>query len=143
MEVMFISSVAIVTPEPAESRRLFMDTLQLPLRPASPDDEYHFTDQIDGCKHFGLWPLAQAAQACFGSVEWPADRPVPQVSIEFDVASEAAVGQATQHLERRGYTLLHPARTEPWGQVVARLQTLEGAIVGVAYTPSMHSVVST
>ena len=139
MEIVFISSVAVITPQPAESRKLFMDALQLPLHPASPGDEYHFTDQVDGCKHFGVWPLAQAAQACFGTVEWPADLPVPQLSIEFDLANEAAVGQATQELEARGYTLLHAARTEPWGQVVARLQTLEGAIVGVGYTPWLHS----
>jgi hypothetical protein len=139
MEIMFISSVAVITPEPAESRRLFMDALQLPLHPASAGDEYHFTDQVDGCKHFGVWPLAQAAEACFGTDVWPADRPVPQVSIEFDLASEAAVGLATQELEARGYTLLHTARVEPWGQVVARLQTREGAIIGVSYIPSMHA----
>jgi hypothetical protein len=139
MQVLFVSSVSVITPRPAESRKLFMDALQLPLHPASADDDYHFTDQVDGCKHFGVWPLEQAAQACFGTLEWPADRPVPQISIEFDLASEAAVGQAAQELEDRGYALLHRARTEPWGQVVARLQTLEGAIVGIAYTPSMHA----
>jgi catechol 2,3-dioxygenase-like lactoylglutathione lyase family enzyme len=140
MEVMCISSVSPITPEPVESRKLYADALGLPLHEASPGDEYHFTDQVDGCKHFGVWPLTQAAQACFGTPTWPADRPVPQVSIEFDVADEAGVAQAAQELEGRGYTLLHGARTEPWGQVVARLQTLEGAIVGVGYSPWLHAV---
>jgi hypothetical protein len=34
------------------------------------------------------------------------------------------------------FTLLHDARTEPWGQTVARLQSSEGAIIGVSY--AMH-----
>ena len=115
-----------------------MDALGLPLQPASPGDEYHFSDKIGGCKHFGVWPLAQAAQACFGTADWPQDRPVPQISIEFEVADPAALGEAATELETRGYTLLHGPRTEPWGQMVARLQTLEGAIVGLSYAPWIH-----
>jgi hypothetical protein len=34
------------------------------------------------------------------------------------------------------FTLLHDARTEPWGQTVARLQSSEGAIIGVSH--AMH-----
>jgi hypothetical protein len=37
-----------------------------------------------------------------------------------------------------GYELLHPAREEPWGQTVARRQSLEGAIVGISYAPVLH-----
>jgi hypothetical protein len=33
---------------------------------------------------------------------------------------------------------LHPAREEPWGQTVARLQSPEGAIIGISYAPSLH-----
>lgn len=52
--------------------------------------------------------------------------------MEFDVDDvEAAAGE----LERRGYQFLHKARTEPWGQTIARLQTAEGLIVGVSHTP--------
>ncbi|TIL50823.1 MAG: glyoxalase, partial [Mesorhizobium sp.] len=32
------------------------------------------------------------------------------------------------------------ARTEPWGQTVARVLTIEGAIVGRSYAPWMHEV---
>src|ERR1019366_8608012 len=93
---------------------------------------------IAGCKSFGIWPLSQAAEACFGTSQWPADRPVPQVSIEFDVADAAAVGPAARELEQAGYELLHPPREEPWGQTVARLQSPEGAIVGISYAPVLH-----
>jgi hypothetical protein len=60
------------------------------------------------------------------------------VSIEFDVADAASVIPAAHELEQAGFTLLHPSRTEPWGQTVARLQSPEGAIVGISYTPVLH-----
>jgi len=137
MKIEFLSTIAVITPDPPGSRRLYVETLGLPLE-GDGDDQYHHTDQVAGSKHFGVWPLSQAAQACFGSPQWPADRPVPQVSIEFDVADAAAVDAAAHELEQAGYALLHPAREEPWGQTVARLQSLEGAIVGVSYAPSLH-----
>ncbi len=34
--------------------------------------------------------------------------------------------------------LLHPTRTEPWGQVVARVQANDGAVVGVCFTPHLR-----
>ena len=137
MKIEFLSSVAVIAPDPATSRKLYVDALGLPLRSCG-DDEYQHTEQLDGCKHFGVWPLSQAAEACFGTATWPAERPVPQVSIEFDVADAGAVDVAAQELEQTGYELLHAARQEPWGQTVARLQSPEGAIVGVSYAPSLH-----
>ena len=56
--------------------------------------DYIFSGEIEGSKHFGIWPLKEAAQACFGSDEWPADLTVPQVSLEFEVESPKAVGEA-------------------------------------------------
>jgi uncharacterized glyoxalase superfamily protein PhnB len=63
---------------------------------------------------------------------------VPQVSIEFDVENAAAVVRVVAELERGGHELLHPPRTEVWGQTVARLQSPEGAIVGISYIPAFH-----
>jgi len=137
MQVEFITSVAIIARDPEASRRLFIDTLGLPLEGAAGDD-YVYSEKIGGSKHFGVWPLHQAAAACFGTSDWPADRPIPQASIEFEVASAEAVGQAARELEEHGYQLLHGARTEPWGQTVARLLSQEGAILGISYAPSLH-----
>jgi catechol 2,3-dioxygenase-like lactoylglutathione lyase family enzyme len=137
MEIEFLSSVAVIAPDPPESRKLYVDALGLPLESRG-DDEYHHTEQIEGCKHFGVWPLSQAAEACFGTPEWPEDRQLPQVSIEFDVADAAAVSAAEEELRKAGYEVLHPAREEPWGQTVARLQSQEGAIVGISYAPFLH-----
>ena len=62
----------------------------------------------------------------------------PQASIEFEVADAEAVAAAGDELQREGYELLHPARTEPWGQTVARLLTEDGLIVGISYAPAFH-----
>ena len=137
MNVQFIASVAVVAPDPPRSRELFVDALGLPLQ-ASEGSDYFHSERIGGSKHFGVWPLAEAAQACFGVTEWPADRPVPQVSLEFEVEDANAVQAAADELSARGFTLLHQAREEPWGQTVARLQSVEGAIVGVSFAPSLH-----
>jgi catechol 2,3-dioxygenase-like lactoylglutathione lyase family enzyme len=137
LEIEFLATVAVIAPDPPASRKLYVDTLGLPLQGLG-SDGYHHSEQIRGCKSFGVWPLSQAAEACFGTAQWPAERPVPQVSIEFDVADAAAVSAAADDLRQAGYELLHPAREEPWGQTVARLQSLEGVIVGISYAPMLH-----
>lgn len=137
MDVQFIASVAVITADPVQSRRLYMDTLGLPLQAAEGDDYFH-SENIGGSKHFGVWPLTQAAQACFGTDTWPPGRPLPQASVEFEVEDARAVQAAADELRDAGYTLLHDARMEPWGQTVARLQTIEGLIVGISYAPSLH-----
>jgi catechol 2,3-dioxygenase-like lactoylglutathione lyase family enzyme len=136
VNVLFIASVGIIAADPPESRKLYVDALGLPLEGGA--DGYFHSEKVDGAKHFGVWPLSQAAQACFGTDEWPADRTVPQLSIEFEVENAEAVAPAAAELEEQGYSLLHPARTEPWGQTVARILSIEGAIVGISYAPQLH-----
>jgi catechol 2,3-dioxygenase-like lactoylglutathione lyase family enzyme len=136
MKIEFLSTVAVIASDPRASRKLYVDALGLPLE--SQGGEYHHSEGLAGCKSFGIWPLAQAAESCFGRSEWPADRPVPQASIEFDVADAAAVGPAARELEQAGFELLHRPRKEPWGQTVARLQSPEGVIIGISYAPVLH-----
>lgn len=136
MDIQFIASVSIITADSTESRRLYIDALGLPLERA--DGDYFASERIGGSKHFGIWPLSQAAEACFGTREWPGDKPVPQMSIEFEVENEEAVSEAARELESGGHTLLHRARTEPWGQTVARILSPEGAIVGISHAPWLH-----
>jgi len=64
---------------------------------------------------------------------------VPQASVEFEVESLDAVQAAAGELRAEGFALLHDARTEPWGQTVARLQSPEGAIVGISFAPWLHN----
>ena len=56
---------------------------------------YFHSEDVEGTRHFGIWPLTQAAQACFGEDHWPEHLATPQV-------------------------------------------TIEGAIVGVSFAPSLH-----
>ncbi len=136
MDVLFIASVAVVVADPPQSRKLFIDALGLPLE--GEGNGYYSSGSIPGSKHFGVWPLSEAAQACFGTPQWPAGRVVPQASIEFEVAGPEAVAVAGDELQRAGFELLHAARMEPWGQTVARLLTEDGVIVGISYAPSFH-----
>ena len=133
MEVQFVASVAPIVRDAEATRAFYTDALGLSLEGG--DGEYAFTEKLDGTKHFGLWPLAEAATACFGTTEWPSEIPVPQASIEFEVADVAA---AADELEAKGYQLIHKARTEPWSQITVRLLSPEGLLVAVCYTPSFH-----
>jgi catechol 2,3-dioxygenase-like lactoylglutathione lyase family enzyme len=137
MKIEFIASTAVISPDPDASARLYVETLGLPLEAAEGDD-YRHSESIGGSRHFGVWPLHQVAQACFGTDAWPTDRPVPQASIEFEVADKAAVAAAAGELTGAGFDLLHAPRTEPCGQTVVRLQSLEGLVVGISCAPWMH-----
>ena len=44
-----------------------------------------------------------------------------------------------RELEGAGYRLIHDARTEPWGQITARLLSPEGLLTAVCYSPSFQS----
>lgn len=136
MNVESVTSVAVIAADPAASRSLYMDTLGLPLKQL--DGEYFASEEIAGCRHFGVWPLRQAAEACFGVSTWPEEVAVPQVSVEFELGDASAVSVGAEELRSRGYRLLHDAKTEPWGQIVARLLSPEGAVVGLSYAPSLH-----
>jgi hypothetical protein len=92
--------VAVIAPDPAASRELYVGALGLPLE--GQGNGYYHSEQIAGCKSFGIWPLSQAAEACFGTPRWPAERAVPQVSIEFDVGDAAAVGRQQRNSKEPG-----------------------------------------
>jgi catechol 2,3-dioxygenase-like lactoylglutathione lyase family enzyme len=133
VEVLFVASVAPIVRDADAARSFYQRALGLSFEGGEGD--YVFTEKLGGVKHLGLWPLSEAAQACFGTKEWPSDVAVPQASIEFEVADVAA---AAAELEARGYRLIHGARTEPWMQITARLLSPEGLLVAVCYTPWLH-----
>jgi catechol 2,3-dioxygenase-like lactoylglutathione lyase family enzyme len=129
MDVQFVASVAPIVRDAQATRSFYRDALGLSFE--GEDGDYLFTHELEGTKHFGLWPLSEAANACFNTTEWPTDIPVPQASIEFEVADVASAAA-------EGYRLIHEARTEPWSQITARLLSPEGLLVAVCYTPSFH-----
>ena len=133
MEVQFVTSIAPIVRDAEASRSFYSDALGLGFE--GQEGDYVFTHELEGIKHFGLWPLSEAANACFGTTEWPVEIPTPQASIEFEVADVAA---AAAELTAKGYRLIHGARTEPWGQITARLLSPEGLLVAVCYTPAFQ-----
>jgi catechol 2,3-dioxygenase-like lactoylglutathione lyase family enzyme len=137
MKIEFVTSIAVITPDPPQSLRLYVDTLGLPL--TSERGDYFHSEEVPGTRHFGVWPLSQAAEACFGEEQWLAHLTVPQLSIEFEVADLAGVDDASEELAAAGYELLHTVREEPWGQTVVRLLSPEGAIIGISFVPGMHT----
>ena len=135
MKVQFIAGFGPITRDLAESHRLYRDTLGIALT----EQNGTATNALAGAKYFSLWPLDEAAESCFGLKEWPRDVVTPQAWIEFDVESPKAVAAAATELEDAGYRLLVSGRREPWGQTVTRLLSPEGLLVGVVYTPWMHT----
>jgi len=130
LKVLFIAGFGPIASEVEESRRLYADALGIEFKVEEGD--YRHTEALNGAKTFAIWPLAQAAESCFGKSEWPADVPRPQAWLEFDVED---VAEATRELKDRGYRILVENRTEPWGQVVSRLIGPDGLLVGVTITP--------
>jgi catechol 2,3-dioxygenase-like lactoylglutathione lyase family enzyme len=132
--VLFIAGFGPITQDTAASQAFYQQGLGLPLKPMEGNADYLLTEHgvLDGVKHFALWPLAQAAESCFGQAQWPDDLPVPQAWIEFDVGDMA---YATQKLIDKGYRVLINNRVESWGQSVTRLLSPEGLLVGVTLTP--------
>jgi catechol 2,3-dioxygenase-like lactoylglutathione lyase family enzyme len=136
VRVLFVAGFSPIVRDRAASQAFYRDALGLSFEGAAGD--YVFTERLDGVKHLGLWPLSEAAQSCFGSPTWPADIPPPQATIELELESPEAVAAAAAELEAGGHRLIHPARTEPWTQTIARLLSPEGLLVGVCYTPQFH-----
>jgi catechol 2,3-dioxygenase-like lactoylglutathione lyase family enzyme len=133
IEVLFVAGFGPIVRNPAASRMFYSETLGLEFKEDT--NGYLYTGELGGVKHFALWPLAQAAESCFGTDQWPGTHPVPQAWMEFDVGD---IEKATAELESQGYELLVATRKEPWGQVVTRLLGPEGLLVGITHTPSLR-----
>jgi catechol 2,3-dioxygenase-like lactoylglutathione lyase family enzyme len=131
MRVLFVAGFGPIVRDMDASLRFYRETIGMPLEEGSDVS----TEKVDGVKHFGLWPLADAAESCFGTRDWPSNVAAPQGWVEFDVEDVAA---AAAELQAKGYRLLVPPKTEPWGQTVARLLSPEGLLVGVTITPWMR-----
>jgi catechol 2,3-dioxygenase-like lactoylglutathione lyase family enzyme len=133
IEVLFVVGFGPIVRDSASSRKFYSETLGLEFQEDA--SGYLYTGELAGVKHFALWPLAQAAESCFGTDQWPGNLGVPQAWIEFDVDN---IEKATAELKSQGYELLVATRKEPWGQIVTRMLGPEGLLVGITHTPSMR-----
>ena len=130
MKISHFAGFAPIVSDPSASLGFYRDILGLELS----DGDYAATNDLDGVRHFGLWPLADAARSCFEATSWPADIPRPQACLEFEVPD---VAEAAGELAEAGCRLLCGPKLEPWGQEVARLLSPEGLLVGVTRTPAL------
>ena len=133
IKVLFIAGFGPIVRDALANRTLYSQILAIPFKEES--GGYLHTEALRGANTFALWPLAQAAQSCFGKESWPDDIPVPHAWLEFDVDS---VEKATAELESRGYRMLVKSKKEPWGQTVSRFLGPEGLLVGITFTPAMR-----
>lgn len=136
MNVSFVAGYGPIVRDVNGSRAFWGNGLGVKLEETAPD--YWTSDVLEGVKAFALWPLAQAAESCFGSATWPEEIPAPQAWIELDVESPEAVRTAIAELQAAGHRVLRGVHEEPWGQTTSRLLSPEGLLVGVTYTPWMH-----
>ena len=132
-KILFIAGFGPIVPTVDASRKLYGETLGIRFKEET--GGYLHTQSLDGARTFALWPLSEAAQACFGRDSWPADIPVPQAWLEFDVDD---VEQATAELEEQGIRMIVKNKTEPWGQTVSRFLSPEGLLVGITFTPFLR-----
>jgi catechol 2,3-dioxygenase-like lactoylglutathione lyase family enzyme len=108
MDVQFVATIAPIVRDIPASRAFYRDALGLSFEGGEGDHIY--SEQLDGTKHFGLWPLSEAATACFGTSEWPAAIAVPQASIEFEVPDVAAAAAELQPPATNSCTTRGPNR---------------------------------
>ena len=128
MKIEFIASLGVIAADPTEEpRTLCQDALGLPLE-ASEGDDYFHSERVGGTKHFGVWPLTcrlrrPASEAPTG----PRGRPVPKSpSSSRSPDADAGCKPRPKSCRRRASSCCTRRGTEPWGQTVARLQSIEG-----------------
>lgn len=107
-KVLFIAGFGPIARDIADSRKLYRDAFGISFKEDT--GGYLYTGALAGAKHFAVWPLSQAAESCFGKITWPANFPVPQGWLEFEVDS---VEKATAELESQGYRMLIKNKKEP------------------------------
>lgn len=132
-EILFIAGFGPIASGVSQSRALYSESLGIAFNQDA--GGYLYTGALPGAKHFAVWPLAQAAQSCFGADAWPENVPVPQAWLEFEVEN---VESATADLESKGYRMLIRNKQEPWGQTVSRFLSPEGLLLAVTFTPSLR-----
>ena len=134
MKVLFAAGFSPIVPDLDASIAFYEQVLGITFD-RDDNSDYVSTGDLDGLKHMGLWKLSDAAEACFGTSEWPSDIPVPQATVEFDVDD---VDAAAEELQAAGYSLVHDPVTMPWGQRIVHVLSPERLLVGLTYTPAMR-----
>lgn len=136
MKIGFVAGFGPIIRDVDAAHAFWRDGLGIAFEEPAPG--YFTNDGLDGVKAFAMWPLTQAAEATFGSPDWPGDLPAPQAWMELDVESVEAVAAGIADMRSAGHRVLRDAHEEPWGQTTARLLSPEGLLIGITFTPWMH-----
>lgn len=145
IKILFVAGFGPIVDKGKASEKFYRDTFGIPFKqevrtfgipPKGEEGGYLYTEEMEGVKHFALWPLSLVAQACFDKDSWPDDIRVPQAWIDFDVED---LERATAELKSLGYRLLVAGKKEPWGQTVTRLISPEGLLVAITATPWLRN----
>ena len=99
MKIRFVASFAPIVRDVAATHALYRDAVGIAFEGVAGD--YLFTEKLEGVKHFGLWPLEEAAQACFGTAEWPAGILTPQASYTSTAPRPAPDATSSSCIPRR------------------------------------------
>jgi catechol 2,3-dioxygenase-like lactoylglutathione lyase family enzyme len=81
IDVLFVAGFGPIVADLAASRKFYSEALGLSFKEQT--NGYLQTDGLDGVKHSVLWPLAQAAESCLGTDQWPGNYPVPIAALEY------------------------------------------------------------
>lgn len=70
IKVVMAAGFGPVSQDDMARQAFYLNHLGLPRRPLPENLDYLFCEssQLQGAKHFAIWPLAQAAQSCFSSL---------------------------------------------------------------------------
>ena len=61
MQVRFVASVSPIVDDLARARDFYADVIGIGFEGG--DEDYAYTERLDGVKHLGLWPLSAVAEA--------------------------------------------------------------------------------
>ncbi|MFQ5951207.1 MAG: VOC family protein [Candidatus Geothermarchaeales archaeon] len=129
-----IASIAEIVDDVEAAVGFYRDVLRLPVQHevGSPYAEV----EIPGILHFGIWLRTHAAEAGFGD-PGAAER----IPLGFTVGFEVdAVDDASREIKARGWPIVQPPRTEPWGQRTSRFFSPSGALCEVSETPPRRRI---
>ena len=129
-----VSSIAEIVDDMDAAVGFYRDVLGLPVKYEA-GAEYAEVE-IGGVLHFALWRRSAAAETTFGDAG-QADRVPLGFTLGFEVDEVKAT---TEEMADRGWDIVQPPKTEPWGQSTSRFLSPTGMLCEFSETPWARSI---
>ncbi len=124
-----VSAIAEIVDDMDAAVEFYRDLLGLTVK-YEPGSEYAEVE-MGGVLHFAIWRRSSAAEATLGDAG-QADRIPLGFSLGFEVDEvKATAGTMTD----RGWDIVQPPKTEPWGQATSRFFSPSGMLCELSETP--------